>query len=200
MVQRRSLLLLGIVTFALAIRVFPYALERLGLAVTTPSLSFYPWNLSPLTAVSLFGGTYFSDRRLAFGVPLIVLALSDVAIGLLRGDVGFTLHVGSPFVYGCFLLSVCMGFWLKKHRSPLAIAGTAMLAECVFFVVTNFGHWALNDMYPHTLAGLNLCYLEALPFFKQSLIGTALYVPIFYGAIELAERRFPELRMAPASR
>ena len=120
MVQRRSFLLLGIVTFAIAMRVIPYVLQGLGVTATTDSL-FYPWNLSPLTAVCLFGGAFFAElKRLAFGVPLVVLALSDVAIGLLMGDVGFAVHTGTPFVYSSsFALSVCLGRWLQKHRSSI---------------------------------------------------------------------------------
>ena len=37
-------------------------------------------NFSPLGAMSLFGGVYFSDKRKAFAVPLITMAISDVFI------------------------------------------------------------------------------------------------------------------------
>jgi len=40
----------------------------------------HPPNFAPITAIALFGGAYFTNKRLAFLVPIIVMVLSDVII------------------------------------------------------------------------------------------------------------------------
>jgi hypothetical protein len=45
----------------------------------------HPPNLASVSAVALFGGAYFSDRRMAYLVPLTALLLSDLALGFYRG-------------------------------------------------------------------------------------------------------------------
>ena len=59
--------------------------------------------------MALFGGACFADRRIAFIVPLTAMLLSDLAIGLLSGDMSLGLHRLIPVVYGSFGLIVCLG-------------------------------------------------------------------------------------------
>ena len=42
----------------------------------------HPPNFSPVTAIALFGGLNFNDKRIAFSVPLLILFLSDLIIGI----------------------------------------------------------------------------------------------------------------------
>jgi hypothetical protein len=144
-------------------------------------------NMSPVAAVALFGGAYFSDRRLAFLVPLSALFLSDLILG-------FYHHM--EIVYGTFMLIVCIGLWLQKNRSPLSIAGAALASSALFFLLTNFGVWAFDSLYPKTLSGLIACYVAAIPFFRNTLQGDLLYTFILFGGFALLERRFSILREA----
>jgi hypothetical protein len=68
------------------------------------------------------------------------------------------------------------------------VAGTALLAELVFFLVTNFGFWAVTDTYPHTAEGLLTSYLMGLPFLLRALVGMAVYGSVLFGALVWAER------------
>ena len=61
------------------------------------------------------------------------------------------------------------------------------------FIVTNFGVWALGSLYPKTMEGLITCYLAAVPFFRNTLIGDAFYTAVLFGGFALAERRFSVL-------
>jgi hypothetical protein len=142
-------------------------------------------NMSSVTAVALFGGAYFSDKRLAFLVPLTALFLSDLILG-------FYHHM--EIVYGTFILIVCIGLWLQKHRSPLSIAGAALASSALFFLLTNLGVWAFDSLYPRTLNGLIACYVAAIPFFRNTLQGDLLYTFILFGGFALLERRFFILR------
>jgi hypothetical protein len=62
----------------------------------------------------------------------------------------------------------------------------------VFFVGTNFAHWLLTDMYAKSLDGLVLCYVNALPFFRGTLLGDALFVTAFVCVMELVARKQTE--------
>ena len=145
----------------------------------------HPPNMTSITAVALFGGAYLSDKRLAFLVPFAALLLSDFVLG-------FYGHM--EVVYGSFALVVCIGLLLRKRRSPLRIAGAALASSILFFIITNFGVWAFGSLYPKTMAGLAACYVAAIPFFQNTLIGDALYTAVLFGSFALAERAFPVLR------
>jgi len=161
------------------------------LAAAASRLIPHPPNLASITAVALFGGAYLTNKRLALIVPIAALFLSDLILGFYR-------HM--EIVYGSFLLVVFLGFWLQKKRSALRIAGAALASSAIFFIVTNFGVWAFESLYPKTAAGLLACYVAAIPFFQNTLVGDALYTAVLFGGFALAERLFPVLRERDLSR
>jgi len=151
----------------------------------------HPPNTTPIAALALFGGATFSDKRLAFLVPLAALFASDLAIGF---------YNNMAFVYGSFAAIVCIGLWLRNHRSGLPIAGAAIASSILFFLVTNFGTWASSGIYPKTLAGLEACYVAGIPFFRNTAMGDLIYTAALFGGFSLLEKAFPVLaeRQTPA--
>ena len=145
----------------------------------------HPPNMASITAVALFGGAYLSRKWLAFAVPLLALLLSDFALGF---------YARMWVVYGSFALVVCIGTLLRKERTPFRIAGATLASSILFFVITNFGVWFYGSLYPKTAAGLFACYIAALPFFQNTLVGDALYTAVLFGGFALAERQWPALR------
>ena len=78
--------------------------------------------------------------------------------------------------------------------------GAAVLASSVlFFVLTNLGVWATSGLYPRTMIGLVTCYAAALPFFRNTLAGDAIYALTLFGGFALLERSIPRLRDAQAA-
>jgi hypothetical protein len=155
------------------------------LAAAASRLIPHPPNFSPIPAMALVGGACFVQKRWAFVVPLAALFFSDVLLGL---------HRTVPFVYGSFALIVCLGFWLRTRRTAVPIACAALVASVLFFIITNFGVWLFETMYPKTLEGLLLCYLAAVPFFGNTLLGDAAYTLILFGGLALAEKWLPALQ------
>ena len=145
----------------------------------------HPFNFTPIGAMALFGGACYADRRAAFGVPLIALFLSDLVIGF---------HALMPAVYGSFALMVLLGFWLRQRRRLVPIATATLAGSLLFFIITNFAVWAVGDGYPKTGEGLALCYVAAIPYFQNTLLGDATYAVALFGGLALAERAFPKLR------
>jgi hypothetical protein len=159
------------------------------LAAAASRLIPHPPNFSPITAMALLGGACFVEKRWAFVVPLAALLISDVLIGF---------HHTVPFVYGSVALIVCLGFWLRTRRTALPIACAALAGSLLFFTVTNFGVWAFGDLpgttYPKTAEGLLACYVAAVPFFGNTLLGDATYTVVLFGGLALAEKWLPALR------
>jgi hypothetical protein len=143
----------------------------------------HPPNFTPIGAMALFGGAGLADRRLAFLLPLLALFLSDLFLGL---------HVLIPVVYGSFAINVLLGRWLRSRNTVLNTATVTLLGSVQFFLVTNFACWVL--WYPHTWDGLLTCYLAAIPFFRNTLLGDAVFAAALFGALAVAERGFPFLR------
>ena len=168
MTKPRLLVLVGMILAAAASRLIPH-----------------PPNVASITAVALFGGAYLSDKRLAFLVPVAALFLSDLVLGL---------YSHMEVIYGSFILVVCVGLMLRRKRTPLRLAGAALSSSIIFFVITNFGVWAFGSLYPKTMAGLATCYVAAIPFFQNTLVGDALYTAVLFGGFALAERWIPALR------
>src|SRR6267378_8091450 len=165
----RTLVITGIFLGAAALRLAPH-----------------PMNFAPIGALALFCGAYFSSTREALAIPLLSLILGDVFTGF---------HQLIPFVYASFLVSVTIGFWLRRKRSAPRIAAATLTGAIQFFLVTNFALWASSiSSFPKTAGGLTACYVAGIPFFWNTLAGDAFYATLLFGGMALAERRFPVLR------
>jgi hypothetical protein len=144
----------------------------------------HPINFSPVAAMALFGGAYYSSKKMAFIVPMIIMALSDIVLGF---------HYLVPAVYGSFLLITAVGFVLSKKVTFSRVLGASIFASVSFFVITNFAEWAFGIMYPRTMTGLAACFTMAIPFFQNTLIGDLVFTGVMFGAFELAKYKFPKL-------
>lgn len=203
MLPRQFSLAAGLVVLGATIRLLPYVLHAVGVTNVYDPTSM-PWNVAPMGAICLFGGACLVDRRWAFLVPLITMVVSDLGIALLMGDWAFGFHALTPVVYGSFAVMVWAGTWLRgplqNAQQPLrriaTIAGVGLAGEFMFFLVTNFANWALQEfmpiemprLYPYTPAGLVACYVAAIPFFQKSLIGLAVYGPALFGGYALLHK------------
>lgn len=150
-----------VVAFAAALRLLPH-----------------PPNVAPIAAMALFGGVYL-NKKYALILPLLALFVSDLFIGF----------YGAPmmsFVYGSFLLTGCIGLFLKNHKKPSAIIAAALFSSVLFYLITNFGVWLTTPLYPKTLSGLLDSYLMAIPFFRNTLLGDLLYTGIFFASYEIS--------------
>jgi hypothetical protein len=140
----------------------------------------HPPNFTPIAAIALFGGVYLS-KKIALVLPLAVMVISDIFIGSYEPKL-------MVFVYGSFILCVILGLWLKNHKRWQTIFGASVLGSILFFFITNFAVWAFSSWYERSFSGITQCYLMALPFFRNSLLGDLFYVFSFFGIYELAKR------------
>lgn len=153
----------------------------------------HPPNFTPIAATALFGGAYFASRKAAFMVPLIAMYLSDLFLGFFVYDFGW-FNGQMPFVYVSFAVTVLLGMVIRHRCSPLRVGAAALAGSILFFILTNFGVWAVGTFYPKTVGGLVACYVAAIPFFRNTLAGDFAFTALLFGGFALAERWIPILR------
>src|SRR5690606_37822768 len=124
---------------------------------------------------------YFARRHLAFLVPLLALLASDLALGALRGgtylayftDAGYLPSLAASYL--CTALTVGLAFGLRGRVNGTRVLGYSLAGSVLFFVVSNFAVWVTAFVvpdYPACSTGLLPCYVAAIPFFKNTLLGT----------------------------
>lgn len=159
----------------------------------------HPPNFAPIGAMALFGAAYFTQRYLAFLIPIISMWLSDLVLNnVVYGqyfDHFVWVYDGFYFTYGAFILIGLIGFVALKRVKIQNLVLASLLASIVFFLLSNFGVWASTTMYPKNFSGLIACYTAGLPFFKNTLMGDLVYTGVLFGAFELAQRQIPILRL-----
>jgi hypothetical protein len=134
-------------------------------------------NFTPITAIALFGGLYFSNKSMAYLVPLFIMVLSDLFLGF---------HTISIVVYAAFLLVSFIG---NRTKKPSVF--TILLSSISFFIITNFGVWLIG--YPKTWTGLVECYTLAIPFFRNSLLGDFFYSGVMILGFNYVQKKYLNL-------
>lgn len=159
------------------------ALTLIAFAVLTRLLP-HPPNFAPIAAVALLGGAVL-PRRWALTLPLIAMIASDMLIGL---------HPLIAYTWGSFVvIALTSSVVLKKQRFTLVV-GASIGSSVLFYLVTNFGVWAEGRLYPQTVQGLVHCYYNALPFFRNTLLGDLAFTALLFGAYACAYRLTVALR------
>ena len=51
----------------------------------------------------------------------------------------------------------------------------SLFGSLIFFIITNFGVWALGSLYEKNLKGLIECYILAIPFFGNTFLSTLVF-------------------------
>lgn len=150
----------------------------------------HPPNFTAIGAAAIFAGAFFSQglyRRISFLIPLVAMVVSDWILGF---------HSLTGIVYLALAFNCWLGSRVGSGGSLVKFGGVGLATGTVFYLVTNFAVWAFQDMYPHTLDGLMLCYAAALPFLGNSIAGDVLFTVALVGALRLAEKYLPAVRTA----
>lgn len=148
-------------------------------------LAPHPDNFTPVMAIALFGGVVLSTG-IALSLPLLIMIVSDLVIGP---------HPLFWLTWGAFFVMSLAGIWVGRKPGAFKIALTAAGGSVFFFAATNLGVFAFQNMYEKSLAGLAQCYIAAIPFFRNELLGNCLYTLVFFGAFYLS--RLCVRRLAP---
>ena len=144
-------------------------------------------NYELLTAAIVLS-SYFLNRKSTFLLTFAVIALSDRFIGNSK----IFLFTWSGFLIPAFLLSKLFRnskFEIRNSRWKIGVlSATGVASNLFFYIYTNFGVWLLDSwgMYTKDLSGLIMCYINALPFLKNQITSSLIFIPAGYCAIVLA--------------
>ena len=132
----------------------------------------HPPNFTPIIAVAIMSSYFFKNINLSLLILLIAMLISDLFIGFYENVI---------FVYVSLLLITFVFHKIsnKINFKNLFICGFA--GSLIFFVVSNFGVWALGSpgvhdiVYEKSLSGLIECYILAIPFFGNTFMSTLIF-------------------------
>lgn len=142
-------------------------------------------NFTAVGAVGLFGAFYYRKQIWAFLLPLISMWISDLMLNnwvysaYHEGFVWFTSKM--LYVYFGFIGLVLVGHAIIKKLNGSRIFVASILGTIVFFLVTNFGSFMQDPIYPKTAEGLILAFTAGLPFFWNTLLSNLVYSSVFFG-------------------
>ena len=147
-------------------------------------------NFTPVGAIALFGGAYFTDKWKAYLTVLLTLFASDIIINKLYGQPFWNNY--SLWMYICFTIMVFIGTFIKK-ATFVNVFLASLAGVAVHWLIIDMP-WLYGTMYPHTLAGYALSLRKALPFEKNMVLGDALFCTLLFGGFELAKHKYTILR------
>ena len=134
----------------------------------------HPPNFAPITAMALFGGLNFQNKKLAYAIPILAMIVSDLFLGF---------YSISIFVYLSFIAVTYIGTTIKSIN-----ISNIFLSSLLFFIITNLGVWILG--YPMTIEGLLTCFTLALPFFGYALAGDLFFSLLFKYGFKSVEKKY----------
>jgi hypothetical protein len=175
-------------------------------AITTLCKFFFGADLdwsgfSPVIAIALFAGFIIKQKDTSFMLPLIALFLSDAAIQVLysAGLFDYPGFYTSQWKNYLILLSATVIGWIIKGRRISSLAAGAFAAPTVYFLISNFSVWmnpATEATYPRSFNGLMVCYEAALPFYRNSLVATLVFLPVILIIYNLLTKHKTSLTVA----
>lgn len=175
------------------------------IAVTTLcKFAFGPklgWSgFSPVIAISLFSGMLINDRTKSFFLPLIAVFASDLIIHGLYLIKEFDypgLYSWQIFNYSLLMAVTLLG-WAIKGKNYGRIALGAVMAPSVFFLISNCGSWIIDygNRYTEDLSGLMASYEAGLPFYRNALAATLIFLPSIMLCYNFLVRRTVALKLA----
>lgn len=155
-------------------------------------LAPHPWNVTPLGSMFLFSGATFKSKAASLLVPLAALMLSDLAV--VQVLYGGRYEWLTPWTWIAFLVVGLIGWLLRGRITGLNVLAASLGGSIAFFAVSNFGVWVQGQLYPHTWQGFVECYVAALPFFRNAVLGDLFYAAVMFSSYSWLTTRVPRLR------
>lgn len=153
------------------------------------------WNFTAVGGALLYFGARRPWREML--VPVVALMATDFYLTT------FTYHYSFRWqayvtTWAWYAAAIVLGWILLRARASwLRVGAAAVLGPTSFFVVSNYAVWAGSGMYPHNLAGLEACYVAAIPFYRNDIVSTAIVLGAAFGVPVLVRRmRAVEVRHA----
>ncbi len=136
---------------------------------------------SPVIAIALFSGFIIKQRDMSFLLPLLALFISDAVIQLLyvQGVFPYAGFYSGQWKNYLILMSATLIGWALKGRTYSSLLVGAVAAPTVYFLLSNFNVWLFSQHVAYTkdFNGLMNSYIAGLPFYKNALMATLVFLP-----------------------
>ena len=135
---------------------------------------------SPVIAIALFSGFIIRQKDTSFFLPLVALFISDAVIQFMYSQDLFPYpgFYGGQWKNYLLLLGCVLIGWALKGKNFSRLAMGAVAGPTIFFLLSNFGMWlGQHATYSKDFSGLMTCFAAGLPFYKNSLIATLVFLP-----------------------
>ena len=153
---------------------------------------------TPIGAMALFGGAYFSGKIKPFAFPLLTLFVSDVVLSFtvyapFRSGL---LYTGWYWTYGAFALMTLAGKFIIKDVTFKNVVISVITATLIHWLVSDIGGCLREPNASAMLSTYIQRLITAIPYEWKFLGGTAIYSAIMFGGFEWIQKKFPALKVA----
>ncbi|CAN5635085.1 hypothetical protein BH10BAC2_BH10BAC2_43270 [soil metagenome] len=158
------------------------AVTTLVKVLCAPNINFSGFSAG--IAVALFAGFTEKDSRKIILLPLLTLFISDVLIQLLYlADMfPFAGFYQNQWINYVLILGLSFIGVLFRKGGVLGMLSAAVIAPAIFYLISNYIVWATQSEllgYSNDLSGLMTSYRAGLPFYRNSVISTIIFLPSF---------------------
>jgi len=149
-------------------------------------------NFSPIGAVVLLGAAYFARTNTALLVPLGLMWIVDLYLNNVVYAEYFDSFqlLGVPAVYISLVLIILIARYMLKRVNLLNVVGASLMGAVIFYLITNFGSWLADPIYPKNLGGLMQSYQAGIPFFRGTILGNLFFTTLLFFAFEMFSLEF----------
>ncbi|HQR08903.1 MAG TPA: hypothetical protein PLN21_18930 [Gemmatales bacterium] len=161
------------------------------------------WGMNAVMPLFMVSVSKCCSTILGYALPLVGFIVSDLIIQwiLIAKGMDTSSIRGRLVTYAIFLVLAQLGLVLKYLKLPkwenvLAGVGLTLAGSILFFIISNGLVWMKSSpsdgqyFYPPTWAGLVECYVQGIPFFRNQLIGDAIFSFAFFSIYLLLEQRY----------
>lgn len=132
-----------------------------------------------LLTTAMILSAYFLGRKESFWLIFLVIALTDRIIG----NSNIILFTWSGFLIPALFAAPLINKYVRGDKfsklNSLKIVFAGISVNIFFYIWSNFGVWFLDSwgLYSKDFQGLLMCYINALPFLKNQIISTLIFIP-----------------------
>jgi hypothetical protein len=161
------------------------------------------WGMSAVMSVFMVSVSKCRSTFWGYALPLAGFIVSDLIIQwiLIAKGMNTSSIQGRLVTYAIFLLLAQLGLVLKYLKLPkwenvAAGVGLTLAGSILFFLISNGLVWLRSvpldgtHFYPRTWAGLIDCYIQGIPFFRNQLLGDAIFSFAFFSIYLMLEQRY----------
>lgn len=147
------------------------------------------YNFAPVVAIGLLSGALIKDVKSALLVALLGQFCADIYFQMFPTPVNTGFYgISQLFTYGGLIVASLLGIIMKKINAVNVVLYT-LGASIAFFIISNLGYFA-QGWNGYTAQGFVKTYVDALPFFKNSLIGDMTGSAVLFGLYFAVRKAF----------